>query len=46
MSKIDTAWEYVSPDGSKALVNAVIPTNHGNMPEIYITLSTMRLERI
>ncbi|MBQ7221713.1 MAG: alpha-galactosidase [Synergistaceae bacterium] len=31
------AWEFVSPDGSKALVNAVIPTNHGNMPEIYIT---------
>ena len=31
------AWEYVSPDGSKALVCAVIPRSHGNMPEIYIT---------
>ncbi|MBQ7544466.1 MAG: alpha-galactosidase [Synergistaceae bacterium] len=32
-----TAWEFVSPDGSSALINAVIPLNHGNMPEIYIT---------
>lgn len=31
------AWEYVSSDGAKALVNAVILGNHGNMPEIYIT---------
>lgn len=31
------AWEYVSPDGAKALISAVIPSNHGNMPEIYIT---------
>ncbi|MBQ6972963.1 MAG: alpha-galactosidase [Synergistaceae bacterium] len=31
------AWEYVSQDGSKALINAVIPQNHGNMPVIYIT---------
>ena len=31
------AWEFVSPDGSKVLVNAVTLQNHGNMPEIYIT---------
>ncbi|MBQ7170130.1 MAG: alpha-galactosidase [Synergistaceae bacterium] len=31
------AWEYVSHDGSKALISVVIPQNHGNMPVIYIT---------
>ena len=31
------AWEYVSKDGSKAIINAVILQNHGNMPVIYIT---------
>ena len=31
------AWEYVSPDGSRAIINAVITQNHGNMPEIYVT---------
>ncbi|MBQ9628800.1 MAG: alpha-galactosidase [Synergistaceae bacterium] len=31
------AWEYVYPDGSRALINAVIKHNHGNMPVIYIT---------
>ena len=31
------AWEYVSHDGSKALINVVIPQNHGNMPVIYVT---------
>ena len=31
------AWEFVSPDGSKALINAVTLQNHGNMPEIYVT---------
>ena len=32
------AWEYVSRNGSKALVNAVIPYNHGNMPLVYVVL--------
>ena len=31
------AWEYVSLDGSMALINAVIPHNHGNMPAMYVT---------
>ena len=31
------AWEYVSPDGSKALINAVIPHTHGNAPVVYVT---------
>lgn len=31
------AWEYVSHDGKKVLVNAVIPNNHGNMPAVYVT---------
>lgn len=31
------AWEYVFSDGSKALINAVVPQNHGNMPPVYIT---------
>ena len=31
------AWEHVSHDGTKVLINAVIPQNHGNMPVVYIT---------
>ena len=31
------AWAYVSKDGRKALINVVIPHNHGNMPQIYVT---------
>ena len=31
------AWEYIFSDGSKALINAIIPHNHGNMPPVYIT---------
>ena len=31
------AWEYVFADGMKAIICAVIPNNHGNMPAIYIT---------
>ena len=31
------AWEYLSRDGSVALVNVVVLLNHGNMPQIYIT---------
>ena len=31
------AWEYVSADGRKALINAVIPNNHGNNPPVYVT---------
>ena len=31
------AWEYLSRDGSVALINVVVLLNHGNMPQIYIT---------
>ncbi len=31
------AWEYVYHDGSRALINAVIPHNHGNNPAMYAT---------
>ena len=32
------AWEYISPDLEKVIVNVVVPFNHGNMPLIYVTL--------
>ncbi len=31
------AWEYVYHDGREALICAVIPHNHGNMPDVYVT---------
>ena len=36
-SEPSCAWEYVLQDGSMALVNVVVPLNHGNMPQIYVT---------
>ncbi len=32
-----TAWEFVSEDGSEALITMVVPENHGNAPTIYVT---------
>ena len=31
------AWEYVSLDGAAAIISAVIPQSHGNMPLVYVT---------
>lgn len=35
------AWEFVSEDGSEALVNIVTLTNHGNCPTWYIKLAAL-----
>ncbi len=31
------AWEYISRDGSKILLNVITLLNHGNMSQIYVT---------
>ena len=32
-----SAWEYLAPDGSAALICAVVISNQGNMPTVYVT---------